>query len=98
VSRALKAKRAHRYLYCFIGDFYSGNANEIKINAPKREVRRYLDQSVRFNVYDMMEAAYRATRIDMSAPEQKQLYDRYIKQMYIDVDDDGNLTIQLKNK
>ena len=82
--------------YCFIDDFYTGNANEIKVNAPKREVRRYLEQSVRLNVKQMMESAYRTTRIDMSAPEKKQFYDMYIKPMFIEIDEDGNLSIQLK--
>jgi len=82
--------------YCFIDDFYSGNANEIKVNALKREVRRYLEQSVRLNVNLMMESAYRATRIDMSATEKKQFYDKYIKPMYIEIDEAGNLLILLK--
>ena len=84
--------------YCFINDFYSGNANEIKVNALKREVQRYLDQSVRLNINEMMESAYRATRIDMSKPEQKQFFDKYIKGMNLDIDKEGNLTIQLKNR
>jgi len=84
--------------YCFINDFYSGNANDIKINALKREVQRFLDQTVRFNVNEMMETAYRATRIDMSKPEQKQFFDKYIKGMNVNIDKEGNLTIQLKNR
>ena len=82
--------------YCYIDDFYSGNSDEIKVNALKREVRRYLDQSIRINVNQMMEEAYRATRIDMSAPEKRQFYDKYIKPMYIEIDDCGNLSVQLK--
>jgi len=84
--------------YCFIDDFYSGNANEIKVNALLREVRRYLDQSVRLNVNQMMEAAYRATRIEMSAPERQQFFDKHIKGLYVSIDEGGNLTIQLRNR
>jgi len=84
--------------YCFIDDFYSGNSNDIKIIALLREVRRFLEQSVRINVNDMMEAAYRATRIEMSIPEQKQFFNKYIKPMYLEIDDAGNLSIQLKGK
>ena len=84
--------------YCFIDDFYSGNTDEIKINALKREVRCYLDQSIRLNINEMMETAYRATRIEMSSPERKQFYDKYIKGMYVDIDGEGILTIQLKNR
>jgi len=84
--------------YCFIDEFYSGNADDIKVNALKREVQRYLDQSARFNINEMMEAAFRATRIEMSAPERKRFYDKHIKSMFIDVDNEGNLSIKLKGK
>ena len=84
--------------YCFIDEFYSGNANEIKVNALRREVQRYLDQTVRLNVNEMMESAYRATRIEMSSSERKQFFEKYIKGMHLDIDQDDNLTIKLKKR
>lgn len=84
--------------YCYIDDFYSGNSNEIKINALLREVRRFLDQAISINVNDMMEAARRVTRVEMSASEQRQFYEKYIRQMYIEIGETGSLSIRLKGK
>ena len=71
---------------------------DIKISALLREIRYYLAQSVSLNIKDMMESAFRATRVVMSDAEQKQFFKKYIKHMVVDIDDDGNLTIQLKGK
>ena len=84
--------------YCFIDDFYSGDNNEIKTVALLREVKRYLEEAVRVNVNDMMNAAYHATRIDLPLSEQKQFYNKYIKPMHFEIDDAGNLSIQLRAK
>jgi biotin-(acetyl-CoA carboxylase) ligase len=84
--------------FCYIDDFYTGNSGEIEINALLREVRRYLEQSVRLNVNEMMDAAYRATRIVMTDAEQKQFFNKHIKPMAVDIDEDGNLTIQLRGR
>jgi len=82
--------------YCYLDEFYSGDSDEIRIIALKREVRRLLDQAIQVNVHAMMEAAYKATRIEISASEKRQFYDKYIKGMYAEIDADGNLKVQLK--
>ena len=84
--------------YCFIDDFYSGDSDEIKIVAMLNEVKRYLDRYVRINVNDMLRESYRLTRIEMSEAEQKRFYSKYIKPMHLEIDEKGNLTIQLKKK
>ena len=38
------------------------------------------------------------TRIYMTMLEQKQFFDKHIKGLFVDVDGEGNLTIQLKNR
>jgi hypothetical protein len=53
---------------------------------------------MRINVNEMMETVYRATRVAMSVSEQRQFYEKYIRQMYIEIDDGGNLSIRLKGK
>lgn len=84
--------------YCFIDDFYSANSQDIKISVLLKETRRYLDRSVQVNVNEMMDNIYRATRAEMTDAEKKQFYNKYIKPMYVEIDDGGNLTIQLKKK
>jgi len=45
-----------------------------------------LDQTVRFNVNEIIETAYRVTHIDVSKLEINQFFDKYIKGMNVDVD------------
>lgn len=84
--------------FCYIDDFYSGNSNDIKLNALIREVHRYLEQAVQLNVYEMMNAAFQSTRVTMSEAEKKQFYNRYIKPMHLVIDNAGNVSIQLQSK
>jgi len=82
--------------YCFIGDFYSGNSEDIKTLALVNEVNRYLERYVRLNVKDMMRDAYRLTRADMSEDEKRRFYNKYIKPMHLEIADDGKVRIKLQ--
>lgn len=84
--------------FCYIDDFYSGNAEEIKHSALFREMYRYIDNNVRLNVNDMFNEALRATRIDMSDAERKQFFHRYIRTMQMSISDDGEVVIEFKRK
>lgn len=84
--------------FCYIDDFYSGNAEEIKHSALFREMYRYIDNNVRLNVNDMFIEALRATRIDMSDAERKQFFHRYIRTMQMSISDDGEVVIEFKRK
>lgn len=81
--------------YCYLDDFCTGNSSEIQIEAVLTEVRRALDEAVNFNIEEIMKEAYTATRVEMSASEKKQLYNRYIKPMKLFIDRDGDVSIQL---
>jgi hypothetical protein len=82
--------------YCYLDDFYSGNTTDIKVSALIREIYRYLDRSFCLNVNDMMEEAYRVTRIEMSDAEKRQFFNKYIKPMHLIIGKDGNVSIELK--
>ena len=82
--------------YCYIDDFYSGNTDDMKTGALFRELHRYLDSAVHLNANDMLDAALEATRINMTAVERKQFYDRHIKQMKLEIDENGDVSIELK--
>ena len=84
--------------FCYIDDFYSGNAEEIKHSALFREMYRYIDNHVRLNVNEMFSEALRATRIDMADSEKKQFFHRYIKTMQMSLSDDGDVVIEFKRK
>lgn len=81
--------------FCYIDDFCTGNSNKIKTDAMQREITRFLEEAVRLNVHDMLRNAYLATRAEMSEAEKKQFYDRYIKNMRLVIDKDGNVSVAL---
>ena len=60
-----------------------------------REITKFLEEAVGFNVHDMIRNAYLATRAEMSEAERKQFYDRYIKNMRLVIDKDGNVWVAL---
>ena len=84
--------------YCYLDDFYSGNSDAIRKNAIFNEMYRWIDNSVRLNVNDMFDAALRNTRIEMSQAERRQFFDKYIRSMSLRIDEEGNVSVELKRK
>ncbi len=84
--------------YCYIDDFYSGNAEEIKHSALFKEMYRYIDNHVQLNVNEMFNEALRATRIDMADAEKKQFFSRYIRTMQMSLSENGDLVLEFKRK
>lgn len=84
--------------YCYIDDFYSGNSNDIKINALVREIYRYLDASFHLNVNQMLDTAFQATRVGMSDAEKQQFYNRFIKPMHLEIAENGDVSIKLQTR
>lgn len=82
--------------YCYIDDFYSGNAEGIKVSALFREMHRYIDSTVRLNVNEMFREALRATRVEMGEAERKQFMDKHIKGMQMSINDRGDVVIEFK--
>ena len=77
--------------YCYLDDFYSGNSEGIKLNALFKEMYRWIDNTVHLNVNDMLDAALRNTRIEMSPAERKQFYEKHIRNMTLVIDQNGNV-------
>ena len=84
--------------YCYIDDFYTGGGEDIKKNALFRELYHTLDESLHLNAKAMLDNALTATRIDMKPAERRQFYDKYIRNMKLNIDDDGNLSLELNRK
>ena len=83
------------FTYCYLDDFCTGNSDEIRIEAVLTEVREQLQEKCNFNIQEIMEEAYYATRVDMSTGEKKQLYERYIKPMKLVISKEGDVSISL---
>lgn len=83
--------------YCYIDEFYSGNADTIKIKALLKEMCSYLDDALTLNVNTMFSEALRATRIEMSTAERKQIFDKYIRKLKLEISDNGDVRIVFDN-
>lgn len=84
--------------YCYIDDFYTGDGEDLKKNALFNELYKTLDDALKLNVYDMLDAALLATRIDMTAAAKRQFFEKHIRPMKLVIDDDGNATLELRRK
>lgn len=84
--------------YCYIDDFYTGDGEELKKNALFNELYKTLDDALKLNVYDMLDAALTATRIDMTAAAKRQFFEKHIKPMRLVIDEAGNASLELRRK
>ena len=82
--------------YCYIDDFYTGDGEELKMNALFNEIYRILNDALRLNVNDMFEAALTATRIEMEPAIRRQFFDKHIRPMKLIIDEHGNTSLELK--
>ena len=69
-----------------------------KIVNAHEEFRMALDEALHLNVKTMLENALYTTRIEMGQAEQKQFYDKYIRNMRVVIDDEGNASLELNQK
>ena len=85
--------------YCYLDEFYTGNSNQdLKIAALLMEIKNYLSASVSLNVNDMLMTAMTNARVNLSPAERNQFYDKYIRQMKLDIDESGNVSLKLNHK
>ena len=82
--------------YCYIDDFYSGNAEDIKQIALFRQLNQHLNEALHLNVNIMLDEALQTTRIHMDAAERKQFYEKHIRPMKLVINEDGDVGIELK--
>ena len=82
--------------YCYIDDFYSGNAEDVKHSAIFKAMYQYIDNTVRLNVNDMFNEALKVTRVEMTTAERNQFIAKYIKTMQMKIDSNGDLLLEFK--
>lgn len=91
-----KALADSEIFYCFIDDFYSGNAEEIRRSALFKALNQTLSRAIHLNVNEMFDNALHATRISMTPAERQQFYEKHIRQMSLAIDPEGNVKLELK--
>jgi len=84
--------------YCYIDDFYSGNAQDLALNAMTREIRRELENALSLNIYELFSKAATTTRASFSTVERNNFIDKYLRTIQLSLDQVGNLSLQVKNK
>ena len=82
--------------YCYIDDFYSGNADDVKHSAIFKAMYEYIDRKVALNINDMFDEALQVTRAEMTTAERNQFIAKYIKTMQMKIDENGNLQLEFK--
>ena len=81
--------------YCYIDDFCTGNSDEVRMKALLSQMQARIDEQVHFNVRQMLKEVNRATRAEMGTREERQFFDKYIRQMRVSIDQEGNLRLRL---
>ena len=82
--------------WCYIGDFFTGNAEDIKFKAIFKELNAGLKSSG-LNANKLLDDALKVTRATMSEAERKQFYDKYLKRVTVSLDESGNFCFSLVN-
>lgn len=84
--------------YSYLEDFYEGNSQAIQTDALLREISRSIDKALHLNLKDMFEQALEKTRLTLTAGEQAQFFQRYIKTIRLVIEEDGSARLALNRK
>lgn len=85
--------------YCYIDSFYSGGADDIKMEAIQKELARSIKASLDLNLKELMNDVLNRTRIQMSDAAVESFIKRKIKnQLEIEVEDNGEVMLNYRAK
>lgn len=78
--------------YCYLDNFSTDLSYQIKVDAILDEINGHLEQMINFNVKEMLADAVSVTWTQMTEGEKKNIYNKYLKNLRLDIDDDGNVS------
>lgn len=94
MKEALTSKNIH---YAYIERFYSGgDGQDIKTRVILSEASDILEQEVKVNARQLLKNALFEAKIRLSDAEFEQFYKNHIKPMTLELDNEGNIKINLK--
>ena len=94
-----EALYAHGVPYCFLDDFNTGIAYNIKTETIKGYIQNYLDSIIKMeDMGEVLEKACHNCWIEMTEGEKKNFYDRYIKKAHLEMDAKNRFKIVLGEK
>lgn len=80
--------------YCFLDEFCMGSNEDLKIRVITEQVKKELEK-YSFNIFELLKKVYGDIRVDLTAGEKQQIYDRFIAPIGLNISKDGMVTIQI---
>ena len=84
--------------YCFMDDFCTGNIKSFKnamfVSALKEEV----EGMISLNTKELCDSIVRNLRMDISSTEKSNYYNKYIRRLRLEIDDDGIMRIKVQEE
>lgn len=84
--------------YAYMDDFYQGYSEEIKRSALRSVISEHLKQALRLNLYDLLEEAQAKARLTLTPQERQRFYEQYLRNIQLELNEDGQLSLSLKQK
>ncbi len=81
------------YQYCFIDDFCTARSYSIKTDTILNSLQKQIDETVNFNIREMLEDKAKISWLTLSKKEEDNLFDRYLKTMRLKIQEDGTVRI-----
>ena len=84
--------------YCFMDDFCTGNIKSFKnamfVSALKEEV----EGMISLDTKELCDSIVRNLRMDISSTEKSNYYNKYIRRLRLEIDDDGVMRIKVQEE
>ena len=89
----LDAMNSKGIYYCYLNDFNSAKVGEFEHSVLDTELKKRLDSMLDINAKELLNAVYKASRVDHSDSEKANYYNKHIKSLRLFIDDDGKMRI-----
>ncbi len=94
-----KALQSKNIFYCYLDDFYSGNADEFRFNTMFMEMENYIYDNMNINIYEMFHDALKYARLESwDKAERNQFFNKYIKTIQMEIEDNGDVWLKFKKR
>lgn len=85
--------------YCFMDDFCTADSNyDMRIYAVLSDLNNKLRNACHINLRDMFAHACKTSMANLSSTEEQQIYDRYVKNVSLNLNENGDLSISVSSR
>lgn len=84
--------------YCFLEDFPMDISDELRETAIYREMRKRLDAAFSMNLDTLLAEIWRDTRAGLTESAQKEMRNRFAKNLRIEIEGDGTMSIAFSDR